>query len=168
MGGVRSGLAPLPGRRQWTRGRSPTTHPPPFSATPAPGRAVKRFVHHHGMLRAEAVASQLRRRLSRAGLPPFDLGSFVATLASGFFCNAAHYILGTEHDPATGGTGTHMYRLLRHTKAGEPPWRRGDWGAGMACARLIESGEYEGTECDTHHRRRGHRCALPAAPHKGR
>jgi hypothetical protein len=84
------------------------------------------------MQRAEEVAKQLRTRLSRAGLlpkgaasVPFDLPSFLRAVAAGLFFNAAQYER-TEYDPrAPDDGGTHVYRLLRHTKQGGRPARRG-------------------------------------------
>jgi hypothetical protein len=78
------------------------------------------------MRRAEEVAKQLRARLSRLGLLPrgaaeaaFDLQSFLAAIAAGMFFNAARFAR-TDYDPrAANDAGTHVYRLLRHTKQGE-------------------------------------------------
>jgi hypothetical protein len=89
-------------------------------------RAYRHFVHHYGMQRAEEVAKQLRTRLARASLlprdaasVPFDLPSVLRAVAAGLFFNAAQYDR-TEYDPRTPDDGgTHVYRLLRHTKQGE-------------------------------------------------
>ncbi|KIZ07684.1 ATP-dependent RNA helicase DDX35 [Monoraphidium neglectum] len=89
--------------------------------------ANRHFVHHHHMRRAEEVAKQLRARLSRLGLLPrgaaeaaFDLQSFLAAIAAGMFFNAARFAR-TDYDPrAANDAGTHVYRLLRHTKQDAP------------------------------------------------
>lgn len=80
------------------------------------------------MTRAEETAKQLRARLARLGLlprdaaaRPFDLASFIKAVAAGFFMSAAQFER-TEYDarhPQDGGT--HVYRLLRHTRDGAPP-----------------------------------------------
>lgn len=69
---------------------------------------------------------QLRGRLARLGLlpkgaatAPFDLDALLSSIAAGMFSNAAQYER-TEYDPrAADDPGTHVYQLLRHTKAGE-------------------------------------------------